>query len=39
MTSAIRVDVGTLEQLRSKGCLTAKAGSRPICVFWDGEAA
>ena len=29
-----RVTVGSLEELRQRGCLTAKAGSQPICVFW-----
>ena len=29
-----RVTVGTLEDLREKGCLTGKAGAQPICVFW-----
>src|SRR6266705_1449095 len=28
------VTVGTLEDLRERGCLTGKAGSQPICVFW-----
>ena len=33
-----RVTVGTLEELRERGCLTGKAGSQPICVFWsEGE--
>lgn len=30
----MRVDVGTLEDLQAKGCLTGKAGSQPVCVFW-----
>ena len=30
----MRVDVGSVEDLRDKGCLTAKAGSQPVCVFW-----
>src|SRR6187397_3061345 len=34
-----RVVVGTLDELRRDGCVTAKVGSQPICVFWsDGEA-
>ena len=34
-----RVTIGTLEELRQRGCLTGKAGAQPICVFWsDGEA-
>jgi len=33
-----RVTIGTLEELRQRGCLTGKAGSQPICVFWsEGE--
>jgi nitrite reductase/ring-hydroxylating ferredoxin subunit len=39
MAESKRIDVGTLEQLRSAGCLTAKADAQPVCVFWDGEAA
>ena len=30
----VRVRVGTVEDLRVKGYLTAKAGSQPVCVFW-----
>jgi len=30
----MRVNVGSLEELRTKGCLTGKAGSQPVCVFW-----
>jgi nitrite reductase/ring-hydroxylating ferredoxin subunit len=30
----VRVRVGTIEELRAKGCLTAKAGAQPVCVFW-----
>ena len=30
----VRVDIGTVEELRAKGCLTGKAGSQPVCVFW-----
>ncbi len=34
-----RIVVGTLDDLRSQGCLTGKAGAQPVCVFWsDGEA-
>ena len=34
-----RVAIGTLDELRARGCLTGKAGSQPICVFWsDGDA-
>lgn len=29
-----RVMIGTLDELRQAGCLTGKAGSHPICVFW-----
>jgi nitrite reductase/ring-hydroxylating ferredoxin subunit len=33
-----RVVIGTLEELRAAGCLTGKAGTQPVCVFWsDGE--
>ena len=36
---AVRVDVGAVEELRARGCLTAKAGALPVCVFWsDGRA-
>jgi nitrite reductase/ring-hydroxylating ferredoxin subunit len=34
-----RVTVGTLEELRRAGCLTGKAGTQPICVFWSEGAA
>ena len=35
----MRVDVGTVEELRANGCLTGKAGAQPVCVFWsDGRA-
>ncbi|MGI8684551.1 MAG: Rieske (2Fe-2S) protein [Acidimicrobiales bacterium] len=30
----MRVNVGSVEELRAKGCLTGKAGSQPVCVFW-----
>ena len=34
-----RVTIGTLDELRRDGCLTGKAGTQPICVFWsDGTA-
>ena len=26
--------IGSLEELRRQGCLTGKAGSLPVCVFW-----
>jgi nitrite reductase/ring-hydroxylating ferredoxin subunit len=29
-----RVRIGTLDELRRAGCLTGKAGTQPICVFW-----
>src|SRR5437870_10230883 len=29
----MRVKVGTRQQLEEKGCLTAKAGTQPICVL------
>ncbi|MGQ0521669.1 MAG: Rieske (2Fe-2S) protein, partial [Actinomycetota bacterium] len=30
----MRVDLGDVEELQAKGCLTGKAGSHPVCVFW-----
>ncbi|HXY45520.1 MAG TPA: Rieske 2Fe-2S domain-containing protein [Acidimicrobiales bacterium] len=30
-----RVRVGTLAELAERGCLTAKLGTRPVCVFYD----
>jgi nitrite reductase/ring-hydroxylating ferredoxin subunit len=34
-----RARVGTIEELKAKGCLAGKVGSQPVCVFWsDGEA-
>ena len=35
---ADRVTIGTLEDLRRTGCLTGKAGARPVCVFWSDGA-
>jgi nitrite reductase/ring-hydroxylating ferredoxin subunit len=35
MTEPDRVRVGTLAELAERGCLTAKLGSRPVCVFYD----
>jgi nitrite reductase/ring-hydroxylating ferredoxin subunit len=34
-----RLTIGTLDELRRDGCLTGKAGSHPICVFWSEGAA
>jgi nitrite reductase/ring-hydroxylating ferredoxin subunit len=35
----VRVDVGSVAELQAAGCLTAKAGATPVCVFWhDGRA-
>jgi nitrite reductase/ring-hydroxylating ferredoxin subunit len=35
----MRIHVGGLAELQSKGCLVAKAGSHGVCVFWhDGRA-
>lgn len=35
----MRVDAGTVEDLKKAGCLTTKAGATPVCVFWhDGRA-
>jgi nitrite reductase/ring-hydroxylating ferredoxin subunit len=36
---AERVTIGTLEELQQTGCLTGKAGTQPICVFWSEGAA
>src|SRR5579862_3885056 len=37
--SMARAKVGTLDELKSKGCLSGKVGSQPVCVFWsEGEA-
>ncbi|HLN07154.1 MAG TPA: Rieske 2Fe-2S domain-containing protein, partial [Acidimicrobiales bacterium] len=34
-----RAIIGTVDELRGKGCLTGKVGSQPVCVFWcDGRA-
>ncbi len=30
----MRITVGSVDELRRTGCLTAKAGSQPVCVFW-----
>ena len=30
----MRVDVGSVDELRERGFLAAKAGSQPVCVFW-----
>ena len=35
----MRVRAGSLDELRANGRLVVKAGSQPVCVFWDGEAA
>src|SRR3954462_10736017 len=29
-----RVTIGSVEELRQAACLTGKAGTQPICVFW-----
>ena len=35
----VRVTLGTLADLEANGCLTGKAGSQPVCVFWhEGKA-
>ena len=31
---AVRVSIGTLEELKAHGFLTGKAGAQPVCVFW-----
>jgi nitrite reductase/ring-hydroxylating ferredoxin subunit len=34
-----RARLGTVEELRERGCLAGKVGSQPVCVFWaDGRA-
>lgn len=35
MTEPAAVRVGTLTELAERGCLTAKLGNRPVCVFYD----
>ena len=35
MTEPQRVRVGSLAELAERGCLTAKLGNRPVCVFYD----
>jgi nitrite reductase/ring-hydroxylating ferredoxin subunit len=33
-----KATIGTLDELQSKGCLTGKVGSQPVCAFWsDGR--
>jgi nitrite reductase/ring-hydroxylating ferredoxin subunit len=34
-----RVRIGDLDELRSKGSLTGKVGSQPVCVFWSDHEA
>ena len=36
---ADRVDIGSVDDLRAQGCLTGKAGSQPLCVFWHEDRA
>jgi nitrite reductase/ring-hydroxylating ferredoxin subunit len=38
MTEPDHVKVGTLAELAARGCLTAKLGNRPVCVFYDDGA-
>lgn len=33
-----QVQVGTIDELQAKGCLTGKVGSQPVCVFWSDGA-
>jgi nitrite reductase/ring-hydroxylating ferredoxin subunit len=33
-----RVTIGTLADLQEAGCLTGKAGTQPVCVFWSDGA-
>jgi nitrite reductase/ring-hydroxylating ferredoxin subunit len=35
----MRAAIGSLDDLRTKGCLTGKAGQRPVCVFWHDDRA
>lgn len=35
----MRVPVGSLDDLQAKGCVTAKAGTQPVCVFWHEDRA
>ncbi|HET7488940.1 MAG TPA: Rieske (2Fe-2S) protein [Acidimicrobiales bacterium] len=35
----MRVTVGSVEDLRARGCLTGKAGTQPVCVFWHEDRA
>ncbi|MFP5318750.1 MAG: Rieske (2Fe-2S) protein [Acidimicrobiia bacterium] len=35
----MKVRAGSAEELRAAGRLVVKAGSHPVCVFWDGEQA
>lgn len=35
----VRVRAGSFDDLKRQGFLTAKAGGRPVCVFWHGGAA
>ena len=39
MVAVQQTVIGSLDELRKTGCLTGKAGSQPVCVFWDGERA
>jgi len=34
-TAVANVRVGTLAELTERGCMTAKLGNRPVCVFYD----
>ncbi len=34
-----RAKIGTMEELRAKGCLTGKVGTQPVCVFWSEDRA
>ncbi|MHB8436286.1 MAG: Rieske (2Fe-2S) protein [Acidimicrobiales bacterium] len=34
-----RTRIGTIDELRAKGCLTGKVGTQPVCVFWSDGAA
>lgn len=35
----MRATVGTVQELRERGCITAKLGNRPVCVFWHDDQA
>jgi nitrite reductase/ring-hydroxylating ferredoxin subunit len=34
-----RAKIGTVDELRAKGCLAGKVGAQPVCVFWSDDRA